>query len=161
MLNFIGNMPGIVAVTTGDETQRHITGGALDGCLCTALHAFQPTSGAVPSDMDWPVMCSMWSKRWYGTGCGGRPNLCQLLSEGLSEGLLAHGYLSFASCKVFLEEKGIHYRDVHEMIEKRLVPLHGLVEDFVVPYQGVREVHSTHAPGWTGKQNIEKKYTKT
>ena len=41
MLHVIGNMPVIVAVTTRDKTQRHITGGALQWCLCMAMLALQ------------------------------------------------------------------------------------------------------------------------
>ena len=41
MLHVFGNMPVIVAVTTGDETQRHITGGVLQWCLFMAMLALQ------------------------------------------------------------------------------------------------------------------------
>ena len=59
-----------------------------------------------------------------------------------------------------MEDKGIHYPNVHEMIEEGLVPLGGLVHDLVGPDQGVGEGHSHNAPGRTEIHNIEKKIPK-
>lgn len=84
-------------------------------------------------------MCPLWSRScWDGSGCGGRPYLCELLSQSLPEGLLVHWNLSFACGQVLVEEEGIHSGNVDEMIKERLVPLLRLVKDLVIPYQSIR-----------------------
>ena len=44
-----------------------------------------------------------------------------------------------------MKEEGVHNPNVQEIIEEGLVPSLGLVDYFIVSYQCIREVHSTHA----------------
>ena len=140
-------MPLIITITTWQKAQRHITRRALHRCLSMAMSAPQTTCGAVSTYMYRLVMCSVWSGRWSRS-----VNCCcrwQLFNKSLSECLLVHWYLSFTFSDNLVKKEGIHNGNVHE------VPLLGLVDDFVIADQGIREVHSTHAPVWTEQNNIE------
>ncbi len=148
-LEVIGNMPLIITIPTWQKAQSHITGRALHWCLYMAVSAPQTTCGAVSTDMHRLVMCSVWSGRWsrpVSSRC-----CCQLINKCLPECPLVHGYLSFTFCDILVKQEGIHNGNVHEVIKKCLIPLLGLVDDFIVTDQGIREVHSTHAPVWTEK----------
>lgn len=144
-------MPVFITIPTWHKAQRHITGGALYRCLCLAVSAPQTTCAAVSTDMHRLVMCSVWSgclcRRWRkSASCR-----CQLHNKSLPKCLLVHGYLSFTLCDALVKQEGIHDSNVQKMIKKCLIPPLSLVDDFIVVYQGVGEVHPSHAPALTEK----------
>ncbi len=52
---------------------------------------------------------------------------------------------------LLVQNEGIDYGDVHKVVKKGPIPLLCFMQNCVISYKGVRQIHSSHVPGMKGK----------